>query len=240
LFCDNAACRRQIFSERFPGLGRDRARRTERLQAAQLAIGFALGGEAGAQLARQLGMVVSADTLLRQLHRAPLPTRATPQVLGVDDWAYRRGHHYGTILVDLEHHQPVDLLPDREAASLRQWLKAHPGVKVMSRDRSEAYAKGAREGAPNACQVADRWHLMKNLREGVQQLLTRYQGKLKHVAQAQADQGQWPLPAPSPATPAPPTTTSSSTEQSSTERAQQARRQRRQARYQEVITLGDF
>jgi transposase len=197
-FCDNPACPQRIFSERVPGLVCPHGRRTERWQALQQAIGLALGGEAGARLAHALGMPVRVDTLRRQLHHAPVPAMSTPRVLGVDDWAYRRGQQYGTILVDLERHRTVAWLPDREAASLAQWLQTQPGVEMISRDRAEGYAKGARDGAPTAGQVADRWHRLKNLREGVQQLLSRHHRELQQVAEAHAAHDWNPSP---PATP---------------------------------------
>jgi transposase len=114
---------------------------------------------------------------------------STPRVRGVDDWAFHKGHRYGTILVDLERRQPRDLLPEREPATLVVWLKAHPGVEVITRDRSSPYAEAAREGAPQAVQVADRWHLRKNLREAAQRCLTRQHASVEqattHVAQQQ-------------------------------------------------------
>lgn len=136
-------------------------------------IGFALGGEAGARIARALGSKTSSDSLIRHIRRAASAEPPTPRVLGVDDWAKRKGHTYGTILVGLERRSVVDILPDRAAETLAVWLKAHPGVEVVSRDRSRAYANGITLGAPHAIQVADRWHLLKNITDALERLVKR-------------------------------------------------------------------
>jgi transposase len=172
-FCANLACQRKTFAERLPGVLKPFARRTNRLTDKLRTLGQALGGEAGSRLAADLAMPVSPDTLLRLIRQSDLPSAATPTVLGVDDFALRKGRTYGTILVDLEQHQVVDLLPDRSADSLAEWLLKHPGVKIISRDRGGSYAEGARRGAPDAEQVADRFHLLKNLREALEPLLSR-------------------------------------------------------------------
>ena len=181
-FCDNEQCQANTFAERMTSLIKPYAHRTDRLADQQRRVAFEAGGEAGARLLNELGMPTSPDTLIRLVRNASEPEMNTPRVLGIDDWAKRKGQSYGTILVDLEAHKPVDLLPDRSAELVAEWLKTHPGVEIISRDRGSEYIKGATDGAPDAIQVADRWHLLTNLRDALKRLLESKRACLKAAA----------------------------------------------------------
>jgi transposase len=168
--CLTPSCARQTFVEGLPELARRHAQRTVRLTEAVRGLGCEAGGEAGARMATRLRMPVSGDTVLRMVRSPSTSTQSTPRVLGIDDFALRKGRVYGTVWVDLERPRPVDLLPERTAEAVASWLYAHPGVEVIARDRAQDSARGATEGAPGATQVVDRFHLLCNLSE----VLTRY------------------------------------------------------------------
>lgn len=194
--CSTPKCPRRVFAEGLPAVALPRVRRTARLAEAQCRIAFSAGGEAGARLASRLAMPVSGDTLLRLIRTAPLPAVPAPRIIGIDDWAWRRGQRYGTLIVDLERNRPIDVLPDREAQTVRAWLNDHPGIDVVARDRAGAYADGVRSGAPKAVQVTDRWHLLRNLGDALARVLDRHHGDLRAAA-ATAEAGvQETQPAP--------------------------------------------
>jgi len=179
--CCNPTCTRQTFVEHPPELLPTYARRTTRLTKTLCHVGYTAGGEAGRRLLSQLQITTSSRTLLRLLRSESESPPPPVRILGIDDWAMCKGRTYGTILVDLERHRPIDLLPDRSAASLAAWLQTHPEVEIITRDRSTEYARGASEGAPTALQVADRWHLLQNLRQMLERLLNRLYPQLKHL-----------------------------------------------------------
>jgi transposase len=156
-------CRQRIFAERLEtAVARPFARRTSRLEGLVHHLGLALGGRPGQSFARRLLLPVSKDTLLRTVRRHASQSAIAPRVIGIDDWAWKRGHRYGTIVCDLERRRIIDILPDREAATVTAWLTAHPSISVIARDRGAGYRQAATDGRPEATQVADRWHLMEN------------------------------------------------------------------------------
>lgn len=180
-FCDNPSCDRAIFTEHLPTVVSPYARRTNRLNSWLTQVAFALGGEPGARLLRGLGVMLSGDTLLNHIRSLELRSWPTPRVLSVDDFALRKGRTYGTALVDIERHVMVDILPDRSAEVLTRWLSEHSGVEVIARDRGGEYARGAMYGAPDAVQVADRFHLIRNLRDVVLRVFKRHGKMIERV-----------------------------------------------------------
>lgn len=226
-FCTEECCPQRIFTEQMPETAPRYARRSSRLTIALRQITLALGGSAGSRLAEQLGIVASDSTMLRQLTRRTVDEAAPPRVLGIDDWAWRKGHRYGTILCDLELGKVVDLLPDRSAESTERWLHAHPGTEVISRDRASLYAQAATNAAPQATQVADRWHLLHNLTETLMETLAPHHRLLTEAARSVA---------PAEASSAPAVVTADSAAPVSRGlRLQQSNRQRRLERYEGVM-----
>lgn len=184
-FCDDPSCAQKIFAERLDEVAQPRARRTDRQNEALLLIGLSLGGRAGARLAVELGLLVGRDALLERAKSADRTGRDGAEkvrVLGVDDFAFRKGHSYGTILVDLERHKVVDLLPERSQESLLAWLKEHPEIEVATRDRLNIYREGLAKGAPAATQVSDRWHLLHNLALTLEEFLLQKRPTLREAA----------------------------------------------------------
>jgi transposase len=228
--CRNSACPRKIFCERLPRVARAYARQTERASELVRLIGYVAGGLPGQRLLTRLSLTVSDDTVLRRVRQPAMPQPSVPiHHLGVDDWAWRKGQDYGTILVDLDLHRVVDLLPDRAAESFSAWLQQHPEVLTIARDRCGLYAEGAALGAPHSQQIADRFHLILNLSATMERVLEERSRQLVvppvegPAVIAQPAPGGLSVDYPSPA-PLPPTPS-------------QLRRQRRLERYQQVITL---
>lgn len=172
-FCRVASCPQKIFTERLPELIEPSSRLTTRLRTLVQAICAAFNAKGGARLGEQFGIHFTRETFLRSLHLLSTPSVGSVKAVGIDDFAWKRGKRYGTVILDLETHQLIDMLPDREAETVKQWLLAHPEIEIVSRDRAGAYADGAAQGAPQALQIADRWHMCKNLGDAVQDYLVR-------------------------------------------------------------------
>lgn len=185
--CRTPTCLRQIFTERFPDLVQSYARITNRLRDALIALGLATSAEVCSRLAPKLGMQVIASPLLRSLRTVSCASPTSVRILGIDDWSWKKGQTYGTLLVDLELRRPIEVLPDRKAERVEAWLRGHPEIEVISRDRGGEYAAAARRGAPQAQQIADKFHLLLNLREKLKELMARKQKQLPQVEETISD-----------------------------------------------------
>jgi transposase len=179
--CGTCTCRRKTFAERLPTVAPLYARTTTRLTTTQADTGLVLGGAAGARHLSRHGLPGSRNTLLRRVRSLCLPEGPEPEIIGIDDWAWRKGNRYGTIIVDLQRGCPIDLLEDRAAETVATWLQAHPDVKIVARDRAEAYASGVRQGAPEATQVADRFHRLKNLAAALQEVFNGHHREIDQL-----------------------------------------------------------
>ncbi len=221
--CDNAACPQRIFAERLDPAIPAGGRRTDRLTAHLQRLAFVLASESAAPLLTACGMPTSPATLLRLQRRAPLPVPAAPSIVGIDEFALRKGRTYGTLIVDLERHRPIAALPDRAAATVAAWLQQYPQIRVISRDRAGAFADAATQGAPQATPVADRWHLTQNMGDVLQRVLARHPAALRQAAQAKRT-GAVPTADVPPAAPASPP-------------AEPPVRTVREARFREVLAL---
>ena len=169
--CQNPACDHTTFAERIPDTSSFYSRKTVHLEALLKVLAFEMSAETVARVCRRLKVQVSPDSVLRSIRKTDVHQGPYVRVLGVDDWAIRKGQNYGTLLVDLERHKSIDLLPDRTQQTLCTWLLAHPEIEIISRDRSFEYKAGIEKGAPQALQVVDRWHLLHNLQEKLQEII---------------------------------------------------------------------
>ena len=182
-FCDNQSCQKKIFAQCLPKIARRYQRKTARLEIVLRQILWEVGASAAAKIAKLLGLLLSHDAMLYQFKKSPEPgcSQASPEEIGIDDFAFLKGQTYGSIIINLKNRTPLDLLPDREKTTVEKWLKEHPGAKIVSRDRSAVYAEAIREGAPEAVHVADRFHLVKNLMEALQEQIGKESKAIREV-----------------------------------------------------------
>lgn len=228
-FCKKSICAQKIFVERLPELCHPHAQRSTRLQEALCQLGLRVGGQAGADVGSELGMSGSRDTILRLVRRSQQQATSEPRIIGLDDWAYKRRLRYGTLICDLERSQPIDLLPDRSVETVSAWLKKHPSIDIVSRDGSSEYASAIRKGAPQARQVSDRWHVVKNLVDCVSVQLAESLALLRRAQQMTARSGKKEARhASGERRPA---------QTRSVQHAQQARHAERTARYEHIMAL---
>jgi len=227
-FCKKRTCAQKIFVERLPELCRPHAQRTKRLQEALVRLGLKLGGQAGADLGQEQGMSGSRDTILRLVRQSQQSAQSEPHVIGLDDWAWKRGMRYGTLICDLEQGLPIDLLPDRRVSTVSTWLQDHPSIDVVSRDGSLEYASAIKKGAPQARQVSDRWHLTKNLAACVSVQLAKTFAQIRRAEQAEAHASEEGKQSPEQRRPA---------RTRAIQQAQLARQSERLARYEQITIL---
>ncbi len=232
--CGTPTCPRKIFTERLPGLVESYARMTSRLIALVQALGLVAGGQMGTRQADRTGIATTPSTLLRHLMQLPAPATRAVRVLGVDDFAWKKRFTYGTILVDLERRKIIDVLPDRESATVETWLKEHPEVHIVSRDRGKEFAKAATLGAPQARQVVDRFHMVKNLSEVLQEILGHCRAEIR---QGEAPRPQLEKAGKELTRPLPKAATWQQRTPAHVKKAHQARQASRDDRYQQMTTL---
>jgi transposase len=181
--CPLDGCPQRIFAEPFAGLVRRYARMTDRLIKALQSIGVITNGADGANLSVSLAMLTTAKTLIRRVLELPLPKEGSVRMAGIDEWAWKKGARYGTILVDLEQRRIAGLLPERSVESSTAWFKKHSEVKIVSRDRGKIFREAASRGAPQAKHVVDRFHLQKNFAEALEKFFGHHKRVLKKAAQ---------------------------------------------------------
>lgn len=190
-FCDIIDCKRKVFAERSHPCIAAYARRTARFEQYLQTLALQVGGEGACLLTHLLNITsLSADTFLNLIRKLPAKEETAHKIVGIDEWAILKGRTYATILVDLETGRPIDLLADAKAETVEAWLKQHPGIEVISRDRHTVFAQAARKGAPSAIQVADRWHLLKNLGDTLKRMLEINPAGLRATAVAMVDEKQ--------------------------------------------------
>jgi transposase len=189
-FCENLDCSRKIFTERFTQQLPSYSRRFERLNELITSIGLELGGNVAQRIGKLCYVKISASTILRLVVKCPIPAIKLPKIIGVDDWAFKKRLKYGTIIVDLEKNEVIDLLPDREAKTLTTWLKLHSSVETVSRDRSSTYASAITEADDKIVQIADRWHILKNLTEGFEGFLNTQRESLRDISAELSEEQQ--------------------------------------------------
>ncbi len=184
--CREASCPQRIFAERFPGLVRRYARMTDRLVEALQSVGVTTSGADAARILSSLGMPTTAKTIIRHVLHLPLPDEGSVHEVGLDEWAWKKGHHYGTILVNLAERRVVQLLADRSVETSKAWLSTHPEIQIVSRDRGKLFREAATDGAPQAQQVVDRFHLQKNFAEALEKFFRHKTRVLKAGARSLA------------------------------------------------------